>query len=307
MNDRDVLLIFYLRTARSRAREAAVAEALSVLHDLSPVALPGGPLSERGGLFWVTVRAPALPDAVSRLPRLGYSVAVDRLEPSASKHRGKRDEDEVKWRGDYYRLTRIYEEDSESARELAPDRRTFWLEDENGTVRSMRGYRGTGQDGQKRALPVCDARLLVNLMQLRAEDRFLDPFAGAGGVILEAVSQGCCAFSVDHDPAMRHGLSRLGGWHAVADARRLPFPNAVFQGVAGEPPYHDAATPDVVEALGEMARVTKSGGRLALLCAETQTEPLRAQARRLALVPALDCPINRKGLGVSLLVWEKYG
>src|SRR5437899_10901827 len=74
------LLILYLRPARCKAREAATVEALSLLRDLDPVAPAGGPLSEQGGLFWLTLPACALPSARARFPHLGYTQAVDVAE-----------------------------------------------------------------------------------------------------------------------------------------------------------------------------------------------------------------------------------
>ena len=74
------LLIFYLRTARRKARDVAVAEALCLFRDLDALAPRGGPLSEQGGLFWISLPAAQLEPAIARLPRLGYTVAVDLLE-----------------------------------------------------------------------------------------------------------------------------------------------------------------------------------------------------------------------------------
>ena len=47
------LLVLHQRAARRRARAAAVAEALALLHDLGPTAPAGGPLADRGGVLWV--------------------------------------------------------------------------------------------------------------------------------------------------------------------------------------------------------------------------------------------------------------
>ena len=47
------MLVVRQRAARRRARAAAVAEALALLHDLEAAAPAGGPLAERPGVFWV--------------------------------------------------------------------------------------------------------------------------------------------------------------------------------------------------------------------------------------------------------------
>src|SRR6266571_732188 len=106
----DALLIFYLRPAHRKARSVAIAEALSLLQDLHAVAPGGGPLSEQGGLFWVALPADAVQSAIDRMPGLGYTYAVDLLEPaqekqSPSEHRKHISQRRgVHWQGKSYHL-----------------------------------------------------------------------------------------------------------------------------------------------------------------------------------------------------------
>ncbi|TMD71378.1 MAG: methyltransferase domain-containing protein [Chloroflexi bacterium] len=88
-------------------------------------------------------------------------------------------------------------------------------------------------------------------------------------------------------------------------SRCLPFPDETFDAIATEPPYHEEATPVVVEALDELYRVLKKGRRLAMLCAASQADALRRQAAALGLRAVLDAAIDRKGLDVVVLVWLK--
>ena len=146
----EAVLIFYLRPARNKARSAAVVEALSLLRDLEATVLPGGPLSEQGGLFWVNMPARLLPIARNRFTRLGYSQAVDLVQPVPQDHAGSGDEPQAderltRWRRKLHRLIRLYEEDPESLRELAPDRRIFLFETAQGEIRPVKGYRGDGK------------------------------------------------------------------------------------------------------------------------------------------------------------------
>jgi SAM-dependent methyltransferase len=284
-----------------------VAEALCLLADLGATAPAGGPLGEQGGVFWIALPESARETALGRLARLGYCTAVDALAPlpGGASPRGERAAS-VRWRGVAYRVARLYEEDAGTARESAPDRRLFLIEDAAGEVRAVRGYRGDGGATSRRALPVCDARLLVNLAAPPGGGRLLlDPFAGAGGIVREAVASGCLVASADLDPVVRHGLAGLGARHCVADAASLPFRPGAFDAVATEPPYHPEALPSVLGGLREIARVLRSGGRVALLCAAAQADPLRREAAMLGLEPFLDIPIDRKGLGVAALAWRK--
>ena len=295
------MLVVHQRTARRRARAAAVAEALALLHDLEPSAPAGGPLADRAGVFWVQLPERHLAAAGARFGRLGYSTAVDLLA-------GRGQGPDVRWRGRSWRLQRLHTEDPAGMREQAPDRREFLFEAADGQLRAVRGYRGSGADPLgRRGLPVCDARLLVNLVAPAGPGWLLDPFAGVGGVALEALAAGWRTVTADRDPALRHGLGRLGGAHLVADARRLPLRAGVLDAVATEPPYDRQAGPLAGEALAEAHRLLRPGGATAWLCAAWQAAGLRATADALGLRVALDTPVDRKGLEVVALAWRKPG
>lgn len=306
----ETLLIFYLWPARRKARIAALAEALSLLRDLQARTSEKGPLSEQGGLFWILLPSEQLEVARLRLSRLGYTAAVDWLEPIAEpvgRSRRVRNSpgDMLQWRHRWYRRHRLFEEDPQVIREGAPDRRTFLLETPAGNVRPVIGYRGDGGDLSRRGLSVSDARLLVNLVAAEPGALFLDPFAGVGGLIIEALASGYEVVSADWDPVLQHGLAHLGARHFVADARHLPFSDETFDAIATEPPYHEAATPIVAEALHELYRVLKTGRRLSMLCAALQADVLRQQAASSGLQIVLHEVIDRKGLDVAVLVWLK--
>ena len=298
-------LVLHLRTSRAKARSAAAAEALTLLGDLGASAPAGGALAEGGGVFWIDLPATALEAAQARLPRLGYTIAVERLGPPVA---GTRTRLPVRWRHHYYSLTRLYEEEPETARQSAPDRRKFLLETHGGHVREVAGYRGAGGPLSKRALAVCDARLLVNLVFTPEPGAILlDPFAGAGGIVREARAGGWQVISLDCDPALRFGLAHLATLHCAADARNLPLANECLEAVATEPPFDRQVEALLPTALSEMWRVLKPRGRLALLCAAWQAEVFRPHASALGLRCILDCPIDRKGLGCVVLAWEKHG
>jgi hypothetical protein len=296
------MLVFHLRPARRRARAAAVAEALALLGDLAPSAPAGGPLADRGGVFWVELAGRHLAAAGVRLPRLGYSTAVDLLVADGT---GRGGGPGVRWRRRDWRLERLYAEDAVGHREQAPDRREFLFEAGGGPARPVRGYRGGGQGLARRGLPVCDARLLVNLVAPAGPGVLLDPFAGVGGVALEARAAGWRTVTADLDPALRHGLGRLGDAHLVADARRLPLRSGCLDAVATEPPYDRAVGPLADQALAETSRLLRPGGAAAWLCAAWQAAGLRATAAGLGLRTVLDCPVDRKGLAVVALAWRR--
>jgi hypothetical protein len=298
------MLVLHLRAARRRAGAAAQAEALALLHDLEPSAPAGGPLADRGGVVWVEVPEDRLAAAAARLPRLGYSTAVDLLVADQPPGPGG---PAVRWRRRGWRLERLHAEDAAGHRERAPDRRVFLVEAGGGPVRPVRGYRGGAGPLERRGLPVCDARLLVNLVAPAGPGRLLDPFAGVGGVALEARAAGWRVLTGDLDPALRHGLGRLGAAHLVADARALPLRGGSLDAVATEPPYDRSVGPLADQALAEACRLLRPGGATAWLCAAWQAPGLRATAAAVGLRPVLDCPVDRKGVQVVALAWRRPG
>lgn len=307
-----VMLVFYLRPARRKAKQAAMMEVSSLLRDLEPTMPPGGPLAEEGGLFWGVISETHLADASARFERLGYSRAVDLVVPieevrdaGGDANRADSSERITRWRRRLHRLVRLYEEDPVSLRERAPDRRTFLFESGSGEIRAVRGYRGSSAPLSRRGLPVYDAKLLVNLVFHPRLGILLDPFAGAGGVVIEARTSGWSVVSCDIDPALRHGLAELTTTHIVCDVRQLPIRDASIDAIATESPYGQEAAAIVPGALREMSRVCGIGARIAVLCAEWQADMLRRDASTLSLYSFLDCEINRKGTSVVALAWEK--
>ena len=305
------LLVLRQRASRRRARAAAAAEALALLHDLGPAAPAGGPLADRGGVLWVELPERHLGAAVARLPRLGYTTAVDLVEAAAAGgvgggrgHGRARPGRPGRGREAGWRLARLYTEDPAGHREQGPDRREFLVEGGDGQVRPVRGYRGDGRALGRRGLPVCDARLLVNLVAPAGPGPLVDPFAGVGGVALAARAAGWPVLTADRDPALRHGLAGLGADHLVADARRLPLRPGSVDAVATEPPYDPTAGPLAAEALAEVARLLRPGGATAWLCAAWQAPGLRTAAAALGLRATLDTPVDRKGTPVVALAWR---
>src|SRR5689334_19068584 len=138
----EAMLVCSIRAARLKAREAAFAEALSLLRDFEATAPSGGPLSGQKGIFWISLPEKHLVEAEIRLPRLGYTERVDLLVGTG----GRRNGQPVRWQKHDYLLIPLYEEDAEHLRERAPDRRTFLLKMERGDVQPVQGYRGDSDE-----------------------------------------------------------------------------------------------------------------------------------------------------------------
>ncbi|WP_297420284.1 TIGR01177 family methyltransferase [Thermococcus sp.] len=122
------------------------------------------------------------------------------------------------------------------------------------------------------------SRALVNLTKARKE--ILDPFMGAGGILMEAGLLGLKVYGVDIKPEMVEGAEMNLRHYGIrdyvlklGDATRLEelFPRKKFEAIATDPPYGTSATlagrrRDELyrKALESMHRVLKHGGRLAI-------------------------------------------
>lgn len=309
------LLICYIRRARNKAIVPAVAEALSLLRPFNPVASLSGPLADQKGVFWIGIESSLVEKCSHLFRRLGYTFAIDQVIPlPIDEGRCTNDsvaegENTVRWHGSYFRLQRLYQEDPRFMRNRAPDRRTFLLEDRLGEVVTIRGYRGNGCDPSRRGLSVADARMLVNLVTpgtvADEKHNFLDPFAGVGGIVIEAIDSGYTVFSLDNDPRLRHGLKHFGAHHVVGSAMRLPFATNTCSAIATEPPYHRRTKVVLLSTFVEMHRVLSLGGRLSMLVSPWQVESLLNEAAKVGMELFLASPVNRKGTPVAVLGWTK--
>jgi len=91
------------------------------------------------------------------------------------------------------------------------------------------------------------ARVLVNLSRAKEENLFLDPFAGSGGILIEAGLIGATILGCDVQKTMVKGASdnlkqfNLSGDLICADARQLPITNDIYA-IATDPPYGKSST-----------------------------------------------------------------
>ena len=280
---------------------------MALMRDLGASLQTGGPLSEVRGVFWVTLPKKGFDTALDRMSRLGYIAAIDLIVPLPKEASSKEARHKVvRWRKRDYLRVQVYQEDAEAFREWAPDRREFRLVTKQG-IRDVKGYRGGGGPLNRRALPPCDARMLANMVFSHERPfRFLDPFAGAGGIVVEAAKLGYSVATVDNDPVLRFGLPRLGSrLHLLADARMLPFRDNTFHGIATEPPYDAKTAPVIEHSLMEMARVLRFDGRIAMLIADWQADSVERLSVEVGLLAVCSHEVNRKGTDTVLVVLTK--
>ena len=115
-------------------------------------------------------------------------------------------------------------------------------------------------------------RFLVSRLEVGRDARVLDVATGTGAVALELVRQhGCSVVGIDRSPEMlavarrrlaEHGLGTRIELHE-GRAETLPFPDGSFDAVTVT--YLLRYVDDPAAAIGELARVVRPGGTMALL------------------------------------------
>ncbi len=300
------LYVCQIRPGRRRARVPAVLEIIALLTPVPAVPLLSGPLANQKDMFWIGIPSTHEPDAETRFRYLGYTPAVLKLLDRQDTDAEPGDQ-AIVWRGKHCLLRTVYHEDQDWFRSRAPDRREFMIPTGNGGLTLVRGYRGDGKNLSRRGLAPEDARLLVNLVTPRTLSgvQFLDPFAGIGGLIIEARDRGFNTWSGDIDPVVQYGLRHLGAKHSVLDAAQLPFPAKFFHAIATEPPFHREIEPVMRGLMREFDRVLQPGGKTALIVSDWQVELLEQPAQEYGFIHLLTAPIDRKGTDVSVCVWQK--
>ena len=110
----------------------------------------------------------------------------------------------------------------------------------------------------------------LRLVGLEPGERFLDVAAGPGGLSLPAARLGAEVLATDWSAAMierfearadQEGLRNVGG--RVMDCHALDLPDHSFDVTGSQ--FGVMLVPDQPRALGEMVRVTKSGGRVLVI------------------------------------------
>jgi ubiquinone/menaquinone biosynthesis C-methylase UbiE len=140
--------------------------------------------------------------------------------------------------------------------------------------------------------------LLAEAADVRAGERVLDVAAGNGNATLAAARRFATVTSTDYVPALlergklRATADGLDVTFKVADAERLPFPDASFDVVLST--FGVMFAPDHKASSSEMLRVCRPGGRIGLVSWTPEGflgDLFRTVARHVPPVPGIQSPL----------------
>ena len=291
-----------MTSSRSKSVALAREEVAALLADCAVELPAGGPLSEQKGVFWTSLAEEFLEQLERRAPRLGYTERIDALEPAPAPT-GRHGNELIRWKKAWYAVTPVWEQDEHELRESSPDRRMFYLLETDGAVVPAPGYRGDGSATGPKALPVHDARLLLNLVYRPDASDLLDPFAGAGGIVYEASRNGYRVSSMDIEPRIAPGLESFGSRHVVGDAAAMPFEDGTFTAITTELPYEVRDAAVLERWVSEIIRVAAPGARCAIMCGADQAAVIEAALARRQITVSLSEPVHRRGTAVAVIVF----
>jgi ubiquinone/menaquinone biosynthesis C-methylase UbiE len=129
---------------------------------------------------------------------------------------------------------------------------------------------------------------IVELSRLRGDEHLLDAGCGTGLTALRVAAQhpGCAVYGIDISPKMVHVAQRdaerqgLAADFRVGSITHLPYPDGSFDVVITNIMYHHLDLAEKQQAVAEIARVLKPGGRY--VSAEFGPRARNALERRLA-------------------------
>lgn len=150
------------------------------------------------------------------------------------------------------------------------------------------------------------ARALVNLSHARIGEMFLDPFCGAGSILIEAGLIGCKILGSDVDRKMILGVRKNLSYYKIdpeavicADVKCLPLRNQI-QAIATDPPYGRSSSTHGLEVkalirefLNEVLDLLRKGGRICFAIPKNIDTHEFIDQRQLKIIEIHDYYIHR--------------
>ncbi len=292
-----------LKTSRNKAKQLAVWELCFALNELAAIFVPNGPLGDTASQVTFLIHKAHLEALPDILKSIGYCNSFYALDFSPSPP-GKKS---FSWKGMPFTISLFYKQSEAIYEKQSSHNRDFYIYDSHGQEKKVVGYRGDGSVTGRRALPVEDCRLLVNLVNPLAASSILDPFAGSGGILSAAryANPSIRLISADIDKVVEPGLKRLSDVHYTIDSSAEDIVEHDIAAIVTEVPFAPSATETVGLALTKLAQNLSDDGQISLMCSEEQYPYLSAVLQSVPLYPVVEEYVDRQGNVMSVSLWYK--
>lgn len=299
-----------LRNSRIKSKQLAIMEMLMMNYDLGIKFIKNGPLGDVKGIVSFLIEKDKMDVLIERLNRIGYfnEFYLLNFDPEISEN--KTDIETINplvWKGLSYSIETLYKQDEELYEQQSPHNRTFKIVSYNKEEKTLSGYRGNGTDMGRRALPVEDARCLVNLSRPFTNNEILEPFAGGGGIIYmyKYINPDIDITSIDIDETLKPGLEYYGSKHIVGSSANVHLSDS-YDAIVTEVPFSDNATESVIDAIKNIYNNLNEKGVIVLMCGSKQSEEISNCLKKdLNSNMLFIKELNRKGTDVVIQVWTK--
>jgi hypothetical protein len=299
LRDNDVYLCL-LRKSRIRAKHLAIMEIMNSLKDLKLKFISNNPLGDVKGIIAVFINRGKRHLVKSYLKNLGYTYKFYLLDFNDTNPK-------YVWKKHSFSLKHFYTQNELLYQAQSSHLRKFKILGEDNSIKDVFGYRGDGSKVGKRALPVEDARCMVNLTSPSVINSLLDPFAGAGSIIYQGkyINENLKLYSIDIDPILEPGLKSYGAKHFVGCSTNVKLGNIIIDAIVTEVPFYERATSDIKKALSNLNNYLSKNGKVIIMCSKKQKQELKNHLAKIGLYKVFTANINRKGTSVAILFYTK--
>jgi hypothetical protein len=304
------LIVCKIRNSRLKAKQIAILEILFTQIDNEILVIKNGPLSDIKGMISFFCPKKNLELFKDRLFVIGYCYKFFLLDFENDNKKipaGINTTSPLIWKGCKFSICNFYSQDTKISEEQSPHKREFKIAAQNGEVKTVTGYRGNGSELGRRALPVEDARCMVNLSFPFKNKRLLDPFAGGGGIVYQykyIVPDGAIT-TIDIDPVLIPGLESYGSTHFAINIKDASFPGNSFDSIITETPFSENADDDIIAAFAKGSTWLSDEGVFVIMCEKNQVQKIYDSMTKMNNYLLFNHEVDRKGTEVEISIWWK--
>jgi len=303
------IIVCKIRNSRLKAKQIAILEMIFAQIDNEILLIKNGPLGDIKGIISFFCPKRNLKVFRDRLFSIGYCYKfylLDFENETKSAPAGLKTINPLIWKGRKFSICDFYCQDSKVYEEQSPHKREFKTGCD-GEIKTITGYRGNGSELGRRALPVEDARCMVNLSLPNKNKKTLDPFAGAGGIVYQYkyIAPDAVVTTIDIDPVLKPGLESFGSIHYVMNAKEGLFSKNSFDSIVTETPFSEKAVDDIIAALNKINCWLSDDGIFVIMCEKNQCSRIYNSMAEENICLLFSHEIDRKGIDVEISIWWK--